>query len=221
MTPLVDASILHAKWTSVGFRTFAKMPADALAQLRIDATTLSMNGWKGPIDSSWSLTAADPHLVVTMRAAQANLTMQHFDCRPGQEGIYTVGLSADRGTMTLTPLGEACPPRADVLAGGWTRWPCPNPDSVCGPELEPGLHHSRSRRAWRSQRRRRHRRVLSGFLRRPWGWSSYERAWARPNDPGTMAITLTLDVAPHSQAANCPDAVEPGVGSAPAALPAG
>ena len=66
-----------------------------------------------------------------------NLTMQHFDCRPGQEGTYTVGLSSDGRTMTLTPVGCLLRTR-DILAGDWTRWPCPNPDSVCGSEARAG-----------------------------------------------------------------------------------
>lgn len=228
VTPVVDPSMLIAKWTSVGDRAFPTFPADALAALRIDATTLSMNGWKGPIDSSWSLTGPDRHLVVTMRTAQANLTMQHFDCRPGQEGSYTVGLTSDGRTMTLTPVVEACPQRADVLAGDWTRWPCPNPDSVCGPELEPGLHHSPFA-PYGDYIPALPPPVLSGYSYVvPAGWSSLQNILARPNDPRTMAITLTLDVAPHSQAATCldpvepgignPDAVEPGVGSGPAHL---
>ena len=211
--------MLVAKWTSVGDRAFPRMPADAFAALRIDATTLSMNGWKGPIDSSWSLTAPDRHLVVTMRTAQANLTMQHFDCRPGQEGSYTVGLSSDRRTMTLTPMRDDCPARSAILTGGWTRWPCPNPDSVCAPELEPGLHHSSFAQYGDPNSPASSPPVLSGYSYVvPAGWSSLENSLARPNDPGTMAIRLTLDVAPHSQAANCPDAVEPGVGSSPADL---
>ena len=36
-----------------------------------------------------------------------------------------------------------------------------------------------------------------------------------------MAITLTLDVAPHSQDAHCPDAVEPAVGTLPRTSRAG
>jgi hypothetical protein len=217
--PLVDSSMLIAKWTSVGDRTFPMFPADALAALRIDATTLSMNGWKGPIDSSWSLTAPDRHLVVTLRGTQANLTSQHFDCRPGQEGSYTVGLSADRRTMSLMPVGEACSQRADILAGDWTRWPCPNPDSICAPELEPGLHQSSFAPYGDPNAPASSPPVLSAFSYVvPAGWSSLQNALGRPNDPGTMAITLTLDVAPHSQAPDCPDAVEPGVGSSPADL---
>jgi hypothetical protein len=219
VTPLVDPSMLIAKWTSVGDRTFPKMPADALAALRIDATTLSMNGWKGPIDSSWSLTAPDRHLEVTMRTAQADLTMQHFDCRPGQEGSYTVGLSADGQTMTLTPMRDDCQARSAILTGGWSRWPCPNPDSVCAPELEPGLHQSSFAPYGDPNSTASSPPVLSGYSYVvPAGWSSLQNSLARPNDPGTMAIALTLDVAPHSQAANCPDAVEPGVGSSPAEL---
>ena len=229
VTPLVDPGMLVARWTSVGDRTFPKMPADAFAALRIDATTLSMGGWKGPIDSSWSLTAPDRHLVVTMRTAQANLTMQHFDCRPGQEGSYTVGLTSDRRTMTLTPVTEACSSRADILAGDWTRWPCPNPDSVCAPELEPGLHNASFAPYGDPNVPAPSPPVLSGYSYVvPAGWSSLQNILARPNDPRTMAITLTLDVAPHSQAATCldpvepgignPDAVEPGVGSGPADL---
>ncbi len=219
VTPVVDPAMLMAKWTSVGDRAFPGFPADAFADLKIDATTLSMSGWKGPIDSSWSLTAPDRHLVVTMRTTQANLTMQHFDCRPGQEGSYTVGLSADGRTMTLTPVGESCSPRADILAGDWTRWPCPNPDSVCGPELDPGLHHSSFTAPGDPNSPTSPAHVLSGYSYVvPAGWSSIWNGLGRPNDPGTMSISLTVDVAPHSQAANCPDAVEPGVGSTPADL---
>lgn len=219
VTSVVDSSMLIAKWTSVGDRAFPGFPADAYADLTIDATTLSMNGWKGPIDSSWSLTAPDRHLVVTMRATQANLTMQRFDCRPGQEGSYTVGLSSDRQTMTLTPVREACSPRADILAGDWTRWPCPNPYSICGPELDPGLHHSSFTAPGDPNSPADPASVMSGYSYVvPAGWSSRGNALGRPNDPGSMLITLEVDVAPHSQAPNCPDAVEPGVGSTPADL---
>ena len=214
VTPLVDSSMLIAKWSSVGDRTFPKMPTDALAALRIDATTLSMNGWKGPIDSSWSLTP-DRHLVVTMQTTQANLTMQHFDCRPGQEGSYTVGLSADGLTMFLTPIRDDCLARAGIMTGAWTRWPCPNPDSVCAPELTPGVHHSSFAPNGDPNALPSSPPALTGYsFTVPAGWSSSQNALARPNDPAAMAIRLAPYVAPRLQA-ECPDDVEPGVGSSP------
>jgi hypothetical protein len=223
VTPLVDPSMLIAKWASVGERAFPKSPADSLAALKIDATTLSMNGWKGPIDGSWSLTP-DRHLVVTMRTGQADLTMQHFDCRPGQEGSYTVRLAADGKTMTLTPIRDDCLGRSDVMTGRWTRWPCPNPDSVCAPELTPGLHRSSFEPSGDPSPPASSPPVQSGYTYIvPAGWSSpqgvsSQNILARQNDPATMAIRLTPDVAPRSQGANCPDDVEPGVGSSPADL---
>ena len=114
--------------------------------------------------------------------------------------------------MTLTPTDDACATRADILAGDWARWPCPNPDSTCQAELEPGVHAMALQSSDGS---------IATILKSvsytvPAGWSLPANTAAtlgRPNDPGTMAISMTLDVAPHSQAADCADTPEPSVGT--------
>jgi len=217
---IVDPALLRSKWTSVGVRMDPIFLNPHQIDFVIDSTTLSIDQFKGPVDSTWSLAEPYSLLSLRMRSTQTSLTSGHWDCQPDQDGSYIVGLSSDGRTLTLTPVTDACRSRATILAGDWTRWPCPNPLSTCQTELSPGRHVSSFMNmdpnvpATSST-------FLTGYSYSvPVGWSQLEsqNALGRPNDPGTMAVTLTLDVAPHSQAPDCPDAKEPGVPTTVAAM---
>jgi hypothetical protein len=184
------------------------------------ATTLSIDSFKGPIDSAWSLVAPGNRLVLRLLGTQQELTVAGVDCEPAQEASYTVSLSPDGTVMTLAPLGDLCPARAAVLAGDWTRWPCPNPKSTCKPELTPGKHQSPFVSAVPPGEQALPSTYLAAFnFAVPPGWSLIDnRTIGQPNDPYSKSIYLLPDVAAHSQDPNCRDAIEPGVGATAAEL---
>lgn len=207
----VDLATLIAKWTSVGSRAYPEVQGSVFADIRFGAASLSINAFKGSVESRWSVDVPDGPITLEMLTSQTDLTREHWDCRPGQAGHYGVGLSPAGSTLTLTPLDDACAARAAILGGDWERWPCPNPDSTCERELTPGRH------GWEFGPNI----YLIGYSADvPAGWSHLPSGdtLGRPNDPGSMAINLLLDVAPASQASDCPDAVEPGVGNGAGAL---
>ena len=150
--------------------------------------------------------------------------MQHFDCRPGQEGSYTVRLAADGETMTLMPIRDDCLGRSDVMTGRWTRWPCPNPDSVCAPELDAGSSPLVVRTVRRSELSGVSPPVLSGYSYIvPAGWSCRKACRRRTPWPGRMTPPRWPSGSrPTSRRAHrartAADDVEPGVGSSPADL---
>ena len=206
---IVDPALLRSKWTSVGVRMDPIFLNPHQIDFVIDSTTLSIDQFKGPVDSTWSLAEPDSLLSLRMRSTQTSLTSGHWDCQPDQDGSYIVGLSSDGRTLTLAPVTDACRSRATILAGDWTRWPCPNPLSTCQAELAPGRHALSFQLPDGSATT-----ILKSVAYTvPTGWSQLDNSpsLGRPNDPGTMALSLTLDVAPHSQASNCPDSVAPGV----------
>jgi hypothetical protein len=209
--PIPLPAEFQAKWTSVGLRTGTGAANAASVDFIIDASDIRINGFKGEIPSSAQI-GADGLLALEMQASQPSLTSQYWVCHPGDRGTYAVAFSTDHRTLTLSLVDDACTTRAIILAGDWTRWPCPNPDSSCQTELAPGRHDDPLTPR------------LAGLATYsytvPAGWSHLgndANALGRRNDPASMAITLSQDVAPHSQT-GCPDAVEPGVGSSATAM---
>ena len=140
-------------------------------------------------------------------------TSTYWKCQAGDLGTYTVDLSGDAKTMTLARVDDACETRAAVLTGDWTRWPCPNPDSVCEPELAPGIHTSPFVPGDGPSDQSSPTTFLTTFsYTLPHGWGQIDNTTlGRPNDPYSMAILVIPDVAPHTQASDCRDGVEPGV----------
>jgi hypothetical protein len=137
-------------------------------------------------------------------------------CVPGNEGTYTFTLSNLDTLLTLTPISDACGPRAAALAGEWTRVGCTDDEGWCLGELAPGTHDSV---------------VFTPFVPPdrwqfdygrfsytvPAGWENIEDcpgcyALAKQGAPENAAIFLFSDVVPHSQDESCPGAAEPGVG---------
>jgi hypothetical protein len=196
---------LQARWTSAGFHA-----------LVIDSTSIVMDEFKGPIRSGWAF-GGPGTIAVTLAETQQYLGGAHWGtCGPGDKGTYGIALSADKETLTLSPLDDSCAPRSAYLAGAWSRWPCPNPASLCQPELTPGRHSAAFQPYADSNG---NPPAPSPYLREylytvPTGWSELgnENGLGRPNDPGSMAVKLIQNVAPRSQASDCHEGVAPGIG---------
>jgi hypothetical protein len=209
----VDRAALQARWDSVGRRKTGKyFHSDWLVtsqELILGQGSLVMPEFAGDVLNSASISGAD-RLVVRLGSGSDR---PEWACHVGDEGTYGFKLSAGNAKLTLTLVSDACVTRAGILAGDWTRWPCSNPYSTCQAELQPG-HHVSSFLNMDPNAPATPPAFLIGYSYTvPVGWSQLEsqNALGRPNDPGTMAVSLTLDVAPHTQAPDCPDAEEHGV----------
>jgi hypothetical protein len=217
---------LQSKWVSDTARPDPYAASVYVHDLVIDATNVVMNEFKGPVTSAWSLVG--PGIIgLSLSDSQPYLLGHHWDvCHSSDVGTYSISLSSDSKTLTLGLVADPCGPRSGILAGGWSRWPCPNPASVCQPQLAPGQHTTAfARYVDPNSVSSPPPTALSSYSYTvPAGWSDVGNAvggnasLGRPNDPYTMAITLTLDVAPHSQAADCRDVPESGVGLSPTAM---
>jgi hypothetical protein len=211
--PAALMTSIQTKWTTVGDRPIPGSTFSAQFDFTIGPSSISMNGFKGWVASSWSA-APDGSLLLRLNEPQGSLTGQHWTCTTGDDGSYGVALSASGQTLSLTVKHDACPTRQSILVGDWTRWPCPNPNSVCQAELTPGRHVAAAFAPAAGQ-------PLAYTV--PAGWSNvvdtdFDFWLGRPNDPGTMGISVYLDVAPHSQAVDCLDVHEPGVGTTAAEI---
>jgi hypothetical protein len=211
LSPTAIRTALEWKWTSVGHRT------DATIVFR--KVGLEIYEFKGPILSG-VVVLPNGELQVQLEDDQATLVSQHWPCRTGDVGTYNVGFPAAHQKLILVLINDACSARAAILGGEWLPWPCSNPDSDCQPELTPGRHVSDH--FWpivtpASDSNNKFAYVV------PAGWSvtnDTDRTFSlgRPNDPGNVGINVSLDVAPHSQAADCPDAREPGIDTTAVAI---
>jgi hypothetical protein len=211
--PVSLAVALQARWDSIGARPLpGSINPGGRTNIAFDGTSLSINGLKGWVYSSWSLIAdstatAPGTLELRLDSTQGSLNNQHWACHPGDTGTYTINVSAKVNVLSLTPVADACATRASILTGDWDRWPCPSAVSVCNPALAPG-RHGLAFGPFEAPTS-----ILSGFSYTvPSGWSEANFGLGRPNDPNGMGINVYEDAGPHSQALDCPDTVEPGVG---------
>ena len=214
-TPQSIHDLLSTKWVATGDRIADLKASGGFLPggwITFNDTGLKIDTYKGSTVNPWSI-QADGTLFTKLRDTQALLDpARYWDCSPGDAGTYRVAFSAFNNLLTLTPTHDACATRVRILNGGWTRWPCTNLDSACGTELSPGAHVT-------SFLPNIDPNLLGSPPPTALGWFSYTvpagwseiggRGLGRPNDPWTMGIQLTLDVAPHSQAADCPDAAHP------------
>jgi len=128
----VSLQDLQAMWASVGTRNdptghVANPPQ--LEAMNVDQAGLRINSFRGDITNSVSIGSAGSQLVLRMEAPQYMLTNQNWDCHAGDLGTYSASLSEDKQTLTLASVTDACTTRAAILAGGWTRWSCPQESS--------------------------------------------------------------------------------------------
>lgn len=143
-------------------------------------------------------------------------------CKPGDEGTYSFKLDASGTALTLTPISDACGPRAVALAGDWARVGCTDDQGWCLGDLASGSHQSNVFTPL----------VLPADWQYDYGRFSYTvpDGWANIEDfpthyrlakqgaPDSTAIFLWADVVPHSQDASCSRTAEPGVGRTASAI---
>jgi hypothetical protein len=214
MLPSAVASAIQTKWTSVGDRpNFGILETRSSYAFTVDATTLAIGEFKGDVVSTWSPDPAGG-ILVSLQVPPGPDGVGWRQCNAGDEGRYLLDLSPDGATMSLILVRDPCPHRAGILPGDWTRWPCSNPVSICGTELAAGRHPAANFAPAAGLRLR---------YTVPEGWSSIVDTefylWlGRPNDPDTMGISVDRDVGAHSQARDCLDVPEPGIGTTPGEL---
>jgi len=181
----------------------------------IGATDLRLEVYYADLDSRLSIDQ-NGNIAVTLDTTQEFLADDRWQCTIGDSGTYSFRLSGDGQTLTLAAVQDACRVRASILSGDWSRWPCPNPDSLCGSELTPGAHEA----TFEGDPATPFNPAISGFAYSvPVGWSSVGGTFlSRRNDPTATFIYVSLDVAAASQRPDCANQVQAGVGSTAAAL---
>ena len=117
-TTLVPAAF-HAQWQSVGTRVVPGPGPGGINTyslgILIDPTSIDIQNFHTDVVNSAELVAPDR---LEIRAT----TMGDFwHCQVGNAGTYTFTFSSGDRQLTLTPATDACPERAAVLAGDWTR----------------------------------------------------------------------------------------------------
>ena len=221
-SPTIDPSAIETKWSSVGERPIMGHGSDLTSvEITFDAASLAIDSFPGSVDNGWSLSGPGNRLAVRMQSTFPTLK-KYWNCEAGQEGTYDVSLSTDGEVMTLAATTvDTCSTRGLILEGSWTRWPCPNPKSLCEPELAPGAHDGKFTPYDDGNGGHGPPPFLDGFSYTvPAGWSELDDSTflVRWNDPGTMSVNTILDVAPHTQDATCPDAADKGAGRTVAAM---
>jgi hypothetical protein len=126
------AAALQSRWVSGG------PSGDTMV---IGPTYVRIWAFKADIVNAWSVSSPDRRLSVRMSSSERTLTANHWDCRPGQDGSYSVALGAGGATLTIAKISDPCDTRAGILAGAWTRTPCETTDDRCN-ELAAGHHDS-------------------------------------------------------------------------------
>ncbi len=127
---------LQSLWEAVGDR---QSPGDWGVDdnsFNIDSTGLRIEQVHGDVLSTLSLTDGGTRIVLTFRHGITGPapTNQQWPCQVGDEGIYTVRLTADGRTLTLGLVSDPCVPRAAFLPGDWTRSVCESGYLACQPE---------------------------------------------------------------------------------------
>jgi hypothetical protein len=139
-TPSANASAtaaaLQSLWEAVGDR---QSPGDWGVDdnsFNIDATGLRIEQVHGDVLSTLSLTEGGSRLVLTFRHGITGTapTNQQWPCQVGDEGIYSLRLTPDGGTLTLGLVSDPCVPRAAFLGGDWRRSVCQPGYYACTPE---------------------------------------------------------------------------------------
>lgn len=137
-------------------------------------------------------------------------------CKPRDEGTYTFTVEASGTALTLTPIADACAPRAAALTGDWVHVGCPENQGWCLGNLAAGTHASTiftpfvAPAAWAF--------AYGKFsYTTPAGWANVEDCpgcyvLAKQEAPASTAITIWNDVAAHRQDNQCTFGPAPGVG---------
>ena len=150
------------------------------------------------------------------------LSQDEAGCRRDDLGTYTFVLNQTSRALTIMAESDACQTRTALISGDWTRADCPNHNSLCLGDLDPGEHFSAQfnpfvpRSAYVYEYGR-----LSYAV--PEGWSDTVDGpdgftLVESGAPQVGAINLFSTAIADSQAAGCPGTIEPGVGRTAAAL---
>lgn len=137
-------------------------------------------------------------------------------CKPRDEGTYSFSLDGSGTALTLTPIADACGPRAAALAGDWTHVGCTDDEGWCLGELAPGTHRSTvftpfvPPAAWQFNYGRFSYTVPAGWV------NTSDCRWcytlAKQGAPENTNVNLWTDAGAHVQADQCKEGLEPGVG---------
>lgn len=137
-------------------------------------------------------------------------------CRPRDEGTYSFTLDASGTALTLTPIADACGPRAAALAGDWAHVGCADDQGWCLGDLAPGTHRSVLFTPFVPAADWQFRYGQVSYTV-PAGWENTEDCpWClylgQRGAPENTGIYVWSEVAPHVQANQCTGGPEPGVG---------
>lgn len=199
---LTDLGLLQSKWISTSPR---KWPGPGSASspynFTIGPKAMVINNFKGDVISSIAL-APTGSLSLTLQNVVA-----YWDCHPGDEGIYRVGLSFAGDTLTLAPEVDPCGTRSYILTGDWARQSCLN-DGSCLGDLQPGSHVTNFFHAYLAAPDQ-----LAYVV--PEGWSNTTDdttyVLAKRNATPNTAVVMYSGVFPQSQADECVDAASTAV----------
>jgi hypothetical protein len=146
-------------------------------------------------------------------------------CQPRDEGVYSyrysisldsISLAGSAAALTLTPISDACGPRAAALSGDWTHVGCTDDQGWCLGDLAPGTHQSTvftplvPAADWQYRYGQFSYTVPAGWI------NSADCNWCyvleQQGAPANTNINLWSEIVPHGQADQCSEAPEPGVG---------
>lgn len=137
-------------------------------------------------------------------------------CKPRDEGTYSFSLDASGTALTLSPIADACGPRAAALAGEWAHVGCTDAQGWCLGDLATGTHLSTvftpfvPPTEWQFNYGRFSYTVPAGWVNTedcPWCYTL-----AKQGAPENTNVNLWADAGAHLQADQCKEGLEPGVG---------
>jgi len=150
------------------------------------------------------------------------LSQDEAGCHRDDLGLYAFALNETSRALTLNVQSDPCQARGALISGDWARADCPNHQSLCLGDLDPGQHFSAAfnpfvpRSAFVYDYGRLSYTVPEGWsdaVDGPDGFTLVEQASRQAG-----AINLNSTAMADSQAATCPGTPEPGIGRTSAAL---
>jgi hypothetical protein len=230
-TPAVDArlpGILQGRWVGAP-RLVPEVPEPPYRNALVisDVQLKFALAGQGSATEFASILAPAPAAASPAAADQLLLRGATTDggCKPGDEGVYSYRVSVNLNpvsfagpatALTLSPIADACGPRAAALAGDWVYVGCPDKQGWCLGDLPAGPHVSTiftpfvAPAAWTY--------AYGRFTyTTPAGWANGEDcAWcytlAKQGAPANTNINIWSDVAAHRQDNQCTGGPAQGVG---------
>jgi len=214
----------------------ASFVPEALRATWVGPTRTPPEGTSGIVQSAFNLStrrlefypgAGDPILTSTATWLGGNRLAFRLDraevrCQSDDLGTYTFALNPTSRALTIATASDPCKARAVLISGDWARADCPNRDSLCLGDLDPGKHFSAQfnpfvpRNTYVYDYGRLSYAVPDGWSNAvdgPDGFFLVEQA-----APAGGSIQVNSTAIADSQAADCPGTQEPGIGRTSAAL---